>query len=72
MGASSNKALTLQELVTFQARDKQGSSVYHTNVVMAVGTDVAVVCLESVDDESDRRRLRDSLSVHHEASLMSS
>ena len=42
--------------------------MYHTNVVMAVGTDVAVVCLESVTDVAERKRLRDSLAVHHEVS----
>ncbi len=63
-------ALVLQELVTFQAKDRQGNSVYHTNVVMAVGTDVAVVCLESVADKAERQRLKASLSVHHEASLL--
>ena len=65
---SSERWCLLQELVTFQAKDRQGSPVYHTNVVMAVGTDVAVVCLESVTDEAERRRLKDSLASHHEAS----
>lgn len=42
--------------------------MYHTNVVMAVGTDVAVVCLESVTDAAERRRLKESLAVHHAVS----
>lgn len=32
---------------------------------MAVGTDVAVVCLESVTDERERARLKENLSAHH-------
>ena len=31
--------------------------VYHTNVMMAIGTDVAVVCSESVKDERERKNL---------------
>ena len=59
-------SFALQDLVTFHSTDRQGSSVYHTNVVMAIGTDVAVVCLESVTDSAERQRLKASLSVHHE------
>jgi hypothetical protein len=40
--------------------------VYHTNVMMAVGTGVAVVCADSVADPKERRRLLDSLSKSHE------
>jgi len=52
--------------VTFHSTDRQGNSVYHTNVMMAIGTDVAVVCLESVDDPQERKHLRERLSVHHQ------
>ena len=37
----------------------------HTNVMMAIGTDVAVVCLESVEDERERRRLAAKLGATH-------
>src|SRR5579863_3115056 len=36
------------ELVTFEAEDAAGQSVYHTNVVMAIGTRFAVVCGEAI------------------------
>jgi hypothetical protein len=36
------------ELVTFEARDGAGQPVYHTNVVMAIGTRFAVVCGEAI------------------------
>jgi len=58
--------LGYKDLVTFHSTDRQGNSVYHTNVMMAIGTDVAVVCLESVDDPQERKHLRERLSVHHQ------
>ena len=30
------------------ARDGEGRAIYHTNVMMAVGTSAAVVCVEAV------------------------
>jgi len=48
-------------LVTFTASDAQNRPIYHTNVMMAVGTSVAVVCLECVADAAERARLRQSL-----------
>ena len=53
--------------MTFHATDAAGLPVYHTNVMMAVGTDVAVVCLESVADPKERQHLLASLRRHHEA-----
>ena len=52
--------------MTFHATDAAGLPVYHTNVMMAIGTDVAVVCLESVADDKERQHLRSKLSQHHE------
>ena len=42
----------------FDSADEQGMPVYHTNVVMHVGTRFAVVCMESVKDEEQRATLR--------------
>ena len=58
--------LGYKDLVTFRSVDAHGSTVYHTNVMMAVGTSVAVVCLESVVDAEERRRLMERLSATHE------
>lgn len=33
----------------FRATDAEGRAIYHTNVVMSVGSDWAVVCVEAVD-----------------------
>lgn len=43
------------EPIAFQARDAQGRDVYHTNVLMGIGTDYALVCLDMIVDP-DRRR----------------
>ncbi len=40
--------------------------MYHTNVMMAIGTDVAVVCAESVPDDKERARLLAALRRHHQ------
>lgn len=45
----------------FQAVDGNEVPIYHTNVMMAVGTKFATVCLESVPDESERAALLGSL-----------
>mmetsp|Transcript_25245 Transcript_25245/g.54866 ORF Transcript_25245/g.54866 Transcript_25245/m.54866 type:complete len:494 (-) Transcript_25245:950-2431(-) len=55
-----------KDLVTFRSTDLRGKSVYHTNVMMAVGTGVAIVCAESVADERERARLLSSLRKTHE------
>jgi hypothetical protein len=40
----------------------QISPIYHTNVMMHIGTDLAVVCLESIPKLSERQRVQDSLT----------
>ncbi|HMS29752.1 MAG TPA: arginine deiminase-related protein [Saprospiraceae bacterium] len=36
----------------FHATDEDGVPIYHTNVMMAIGVDFAVVCLESIDSST--------------------
>jgi hypothetical protein len=52
------------ETVTFSATDPAGLAIYHTNVMMCVGSDFAVICAESIRDPrqcaSVQRRLRDT------------
>ena len=38
------------DLVTFEAFDNQGAPIYHTNVLMCVGTRFAVVCSAAIAD----------------------
>jgi hypothetical protein len=42
------------ELVTFEGRDSTNEPVYHTNVVMAIGTRFAVVCGEAIAQSTHR------------------
>ena len=42
------------ELMTFDAVDAGGIAVYHTNVLMAIGTGYAVVCSESIVGDANR------------------
>ncbi|MGM9775106.1 MAG: citrulline utilization hydrolase CtlX [Candidatus Egerieousia sp.] len=45
------------EYFLFNAEDEEGTPIYHTNVMMHVGSDIAVVCLDSVTDIEERERL---------------
>ncbi len=50
------------DAVLFDAYDISGNLIYHTNVMMEVGTQVAVVCLESIRDEIEREKVMTRLS----------
>jgi len=43
--------------VVFNSVDKDGSPIYHTNVMMALGQQFVVICLDSIPDENERQRL---------------
>ncbi len=45
------------DAVVFDATDKNENLIYHTNVMMAVGSQVAIVCLESIKNEDERRKV---------------
>lgn len=49
------------EPVLFEARGLSGKLVYHTNVVMMLGRDFAVVCLESIQDSKHRNMVLEKL-----------
>lgn len=49
------------DYLVFTSEDENGTPVYHTNVVMHIGTRFAVVCMESIKDDSQRELLRQSL-----------
>ena len=42
------------ELMTFDAVDAGGRAIYHTNVLMAIGSGFAVVCSESISNDAHR------------------
>jgi len=55
------------DLMTFDAADAGGRSVYHTNVLMAVGTGFAVICGDSIVNEHHRAAVLAKLrSTGHE------
>ncbi len=49
---------------TFHA-ESNGKAIYHTNVMMAIASQVAVVCLDCLPIENERMALRDSLGKYH-------
>jgi hypothetical protein len=46
---------------SFRAHDRHGTPVYHTNVMMCVADEYAVVCLESIRSEEEREHLSHTL-----------
>lgn len=49
------------EVVAFEAVDQQGEAIYHTNVMMNVGNDFAVICDESIHRAEQRAAVLGSL-----------
>lgn len=47
--------------VHFHALDRHGKAIYHTNVMMCVGTQFVVICLETVTDEAERAEVTQSI-----------
>jgi len=49
------------ERVVFHAVDRNGMPIYHTNVMMAIGEDFAVLCKESIHNPDEVKELEDIL-----------
>jgi hypothetical protein len=65
-------ALLAYQPVLFHAVDQQGHAIYHTNVMMCVGAQFAVVCLESILDAAERAAVEYALtSTGHEVVAIS-
>lgn len=47
--------------VPFHAVDAQGQAIYHTNVMMCLGPDFTVICLESLRDAAERAAVTNEL-----------
>ncbi|PIS15521.1 hypothetical protein COT62_03190, partial [Candidatus Roizmanbacteria bacterium CG09_land_8_20_14_0_10_41_9] len=45
--------------VFFHAKDREGSEIYHTNVIMAIGDGFTVLCEESIRDQTERKNVLD-------------
>lgn len=45
------------EPITFESLDGKGKQIYHTNVMMCIGPGFAVVCLESIANDAERKNV---------------
>lgn len=45
------------DAVVFDSLDQNGNLIYHTNVMMEVGSQLAIVCLESIKDTKEREKV---------------
>jgi hypothetical protein len=50
--------------VTFDAFDQNGRAIYHTNVLMCIGTKFATVCLDSIHNNTDKQSIVNSLASY--------
>jgi len=49
------------ELVAFEAKNRDGTEIYHTNVLMALGHSYAAICLDAVPDLRERQMVQKAL-----------
>jgi hypothetical protein len=56
------KLLDLEGII-FDAVDENGIPIYHTNVMMALGAEVAVICLEAMPNPQERVRVQNLLEA---------
>ena len=47
--------------ITFTSYDSKGGIVYHTNVMMSIGDDFILVCFQSIVDEDERKKVKESI-----------
>ena len=47
--------------IVFYAYKRNGAAQYHTNVVMNIGEDFAVICLDSITNKAEKNEVRQSL-----------
>ncbi|MDE3236766.1 MAG: amidinotransferase [Bacteroidota bacterium] len=51
------------QAIGFHANDTSGNPIYHTNVMMCVADEYAIVCMESISDEAEKKVVESSLSA---------
>ena len=49
--------------VIFESVDARGQAIYHTNVMMAIGPEYAVICLDSIPNAEQRQAVQASLEA---------
>ena len=47
--------------ISFKSYDSRGDLIYHTNVMMSIGDDFALVCFESIKDKNEMILVKESL-----------
>ncbi|WP_447640485.1 MULTISPECIES: citrulline utilization hydrolase CtlX [Chitinophagaceae] len=50
--------------IVFTSEDEGGTLIYHTNVMLHIGVDYAVVCLESIHSREERQTVLEKLSMN--------
>lgn len=48
--------------ILFNAVDKDGKMIYHTNVLMCVGSSFAIICKDTIKDQEERNKILDSFN----------
>ena len=48
--------------IVFDAVAEQGEVIYHTNVVMCIGTYFVIICLDAINNDEDQEKLLESFS----------
>ncbi|PZP50381.1 MAG: amidinotransferase [Pseudopedobacter saltans] len=50
--------------IIFTAEDEQGLLIYHTNVMMHIGIDYAVICLDTIHDKNEKEEVLECLAMN--------
>jgi hypothetical protein len=51
--------------VSFNAYDENNKAIYHTNVLMCIGNEFAVICLDTITDASEKNEVTSILKLTH-------
>jgi hypothetical protein len=51
--------------ISFNAVDEKGLAIYHTNVLMALGSRFAIICLDSIPNTTEKEQVIESLVSTH-------
>lgn len=55
------------EPIFFHSVNEKDQAIYHTNVMMAMGDEYVVICLESIQDKQERKSVEEKLvQTHHQ------
>lgn len=53
--------LLAYEKIIFHPKDRNGKAIYHTNVMMAMGSDYVIICSDSIPDETEQKEVLNKL-----------